>query len=221
LLRQFRRGVAVRIFWGILWAGIAIRGTCRMDMDSPLQVKNRAGWRAWLEKHHATEKEVWLLLYKKGAARPGLSLDDAVEEALCFGWIDGRLRRIDDEKHILRFSPRRRGSIWSESNKARVQRMIEQGRMTEAGLAKVREARENGEWDRAALREDVSVIPPSLLTALWVKGIAQSDCERLPPSLRKQYIHWITSARTDPTRQKRISETVRLVEAKTRPGSSQ
>ncbi len=188
-----------------------------MDIDSPLQVKNRAGWRAWLEKHHATEKEVWLLLYKKGAARPGLSLDDAVEEALCFGWIDGRLRRIDDEKHVLRFSPRRRGSIWSESNKARVQRMIEQGRMTESGLARVREARENGEWDRAALREDVSVVPPDLQMALQANGIAQSDFENLAPSLRKQYIWWIASAKTDPTRQKRIAETVRLVEARPRP----
>jgi uncharacterized protein YdeI (YjbR/CyaY-like superfamily) len=188
-------------------------------MDTPLQVKDRAGWRAWLEKHHAEEKEVWLVLYKKRAARPGLSLEDAVEEALCFGWIDGRLRRIDDQKHILRFSPRRRGSIWSESNKARVQRMIEQGLMTEAGLAKVREARENGEWDRAALREDVSIIPPDLHAALLAKGIAQSGFEEMAPSLRKQYLWWIASAKTDHTRQKRIAETVRFVQARRRPAS--
>lgn len=207
----------MRIFCGILWAGIAIWGTCGTDMNSPLQVKDRAGWRAWLEKHHAIEKEVWLLLYKKRAARPGLSLEDAVEEALCFGWIDGRLRRIDDQKHVLRFSPRRRGSIWSESNKARAQRMIEQGRMTQAGLAKVREARENGEWDRAALREDVTFIPPDLHAALQANGIEQSDFERLAPSLRKQYLWWIASAKTDPTRRKRIAETIRLVEARRGP----
>ena len=190
-----------------------------MDMNSPLQVKDRAGWRAWLEKHHAAEKEVWLVLYKKHLARPGLSLDDAVEEALCFGWIDGKLRRIDDQKHVLRFTPRRRGSIWSESNKARVQRMIEQGRMTQAGLVKVTEARENGEWDRAAQREDVTVIPPGLGAALQANGMTPADFEKLVPSLRKQYLHWINSARTDPTRQKRIAETVRLVEAKKRPVS--
>jgi uncharacterized protein YdeI (YjbR/CyaY-like superfamily) len=159
------------------------------------------------------------VLYKKRAARPGLSLEDAVEEALCFGWIDGRLRRIDDQKHVLRFSPRRRGSIWSESNKARVQRMIEQGLMTEAGLAKVREARENGEWDRAALREDVSIIPPDLHAALLAKGIAQSGFEEMAPSLRKQYLWWIASAKTDHTRQKRIAETVRFVQARRRPAS--
>jgi uncharacterized protein YdeI (YjbR/CyaY-like superfamily) len=190
-----------------------------MDMNSPLQVKDRAGWRAWLEKHHAAEKEVWLVLYKKHLARPGLSLDDAVEEALCFGWIDGKLRRIDDQKHVLRFTPRRRGSIWSESNKARVQRMIEQGRMTQAGLVKVTEARENGEWDRAAQREDVTVIPPGLGAALQANGMTPADFEKLVPSLRKQYLHWINSARTDSTRQKRIAETVRLVEAKKRPVS--
>ncbi|MBM4444319.1 MAG: hypothetical protein FJ020_03310 [Chloroflexi bacterium] len=190
-----------------------------MDMNSPLQVKNRAGWRAWLEQHHTAEKEVWLVLYKKHLARPGLSLDDAAEEALCFGWIDGKLRRIDDQKHILRFTPRRRGSIWSESNKARVQRMIEQGRMTAAGLARVREARENGEWDRAALREDVTSIPPDLGAALQANGMTPADFEKLVPSLRKQYLHWINSAKTDPTRQKRIAETVRVVEAKKRPVS--
>jgi len=189
----------------------------RINAGEPLRVKDRAGWRSWLAKNHATEKEVWLLLYKKHLARPGVSLDDAVEEALCFGWIDGRLRRIDDEKHILRFSPRRRGSIWSESNKARVQRMMEQERMTEAGLARVREAKENGEWDRAALQEDTTAIPPDLHEALEANRITPSDFENLVPSLRKQYLYWITSARTDPTRQRRIAETVRVVEAKKRP----
>ncbi|MDH4209305.1 MAG: YdeI/OmpD-associated family protein [Anaerolineae bacterium] len=209
----------MRIFCGILWPRIAIWGTCGTDMNSPLQVKDRAGWRAWLEKHHATEKEVWLLLYKKRAARPGLSLEDAVEEALCFGWIDGRLRRIDDQKHVLRFSPRRRGSIWSESNKGRAQRMIEQGRMTQAGLTKVREARENGEWDRAALREDVTFIPSDLHAALQANGMTRTDFENLVPSLRKQYLWWIASAKTDPTRRKRIAETVRLVEARRGPAT--
>ncbi|OGO08523.1 MAG: hypothetical protein A2Y61_00455, partial [Chloroflexi bacterium RBG_13_60_13] len=174
-------------------------------MGKPLRVKDRKGWRAWLEQNHATEKEVWLVLYKKHVARPGISLEDAVEEALCFGWIDGRLRRIDDEKHILRFSPRRRGSIWSESNKRRAERMIEQGRMTEAGLAKVSEAKENGEWDRATLREDTTTIPPDLYTALQANRTTRGDFEELAPSLRKQYLWWITSAKTDQTRQKRIA----------------
>jgi uncharacterized protein YdeI (YjbR/CyaY-like superfamily) len=97
--------------------------------------------------------------------------------------------------------------------------MIEQGLMTEAGLAKVREARENGEWDRAALREDVSIIPPDLHAALLAKGIAQSGFEEMAPSLRKQYLWWIASAKTDHTRQKRIAETVRFVQARRRPAS--
>lgn len=185
----------------------------------PLQVKDRESWRAWLEKNHATEKEIWLVHYKKHVAKPGISHEDAVEEALCFGWIDGMLRRIDDEKYVLRYSPRRRGSICSESNKRRAERMMEQGRMTEAGLAKTREAKHNGEWQKAALREDTAHIPPDLEGALNANSRARHNFERLAPSHKKQYIWWITSAKTDLTRQKRIRETVRLVEMNKRPGT--
>jgi uncharacterized protein YdeI (YjbR/CyaY-like superfamily) len=190
-----------------------------MKMGRPLQVKDREGWRAWLEENHAAEKEVWLVLNKKHVAGPGICYEDAVEEAICFGWIDGILKRIDDRKHVLRYSPRRRGSIWSETNKKRAQRMIEQGRMTQAGLTKVREARENGEWDRAALREDVTFIPSDLHAALQANGMTRTDFENLVPSLRKQYLWWIASAKTDPTRRKRIAETVRLVEARREPAT--
>jgi uncharacterized protein YdeI (YjbR/CyaY-like superfamily) len=188
-------------------------------MGKPLQVKDRESWRAWLEKNHALEKEIWLVHYKKHVAKPGISYEDAVEEALCFGWIDGMLRRVDEEKHVLRYSPRRRGSIWSESNKKRAERMIEQGRMTEAGLAKVREAKDNGEWQKAALREDTANIPPDLEGALNGNSQARRYFEELAPSRKKQYIWWIASAKTDQTRQKRIRETVRLVEANKRPGT--
>jgi uncharacterized protein YdeI (YjbR/CyaY-like superfamily) len=188
-------------------------------MGKPLQVKDRESWRAWLEKNHSLEKEIWLVHYKKHVAKPGISYEDAVEEALCFGWIDGMLRRVDEEKHVLRYSPRRRGSIWSESNKKRAERMIEQGRMTEAGLAKIREAKDNGEWQKAALREDTANIPPDLESALNANSQARRNFEKLAPSHKKQYIWWITSAKTDQTRQKRIRETVRLVEANERPGT--
>ena len=115
---------------------------------------NRHDWRTWLEANHATANEAWLVIYKKHTGKPGLSYEEAVEEALCFGWIDGVMKRLDEEKYALRFSPRKKGSVWSELNKRRVAKLIKQGRMTEAGLAKVKEAKANGQWRAAKLRED-------------------------------------------------------------------
>jgi uncharacterized protein YdeI (YjbR/CyaY-like superfamily) len=105
----------------------------------------REDWRAWLAAHHATAQEIWLVIHKKHAGKAGLTYVEALEEALCFGWIDGILKRIDDEKHTIRFSPRRKNSIWSEQNKKRIRKLIQEGRMTEAGLAKIKEAKANGQ----------------------------------------------------------------------------
>ncbi len=179
--------------------------------DTPLYFITRDAWRAWLEANHATAQEVWLVLYKKHTGRPGLSLEEAVEEALCFGWIDGVLKPIDEEKFALRYSPRRKGSIWSQINKRRVGKLIKQGKMTEAGLAKVREAKANGEWRKATQREDIADIPADLKTALKTDPPTWRNFERLAPSQKRQFIYWITSAKADRTRQRRIQETVRLV----------
>ena len=95
-----------------------------------LTFDTREAWRAWLRQHHTTATEAWLVHSKKRAAQRWIGYEEAVEEALCFGWIDGRLQSIDEETYALRYSPRRRGSIWAESNKRRVQRLIDEGRMT-------------------------------------------------------------------------------------------
>jgi uncharacterized protein YdeI (YjbR/CyaY-like superfamily) len=113
----------------------------------PLHVATAEEWRGWLQANHAVEKEVWLMIYKKHAATPSVTFEEATEEALCFGWIDSIMKPIDDEKYALRYTPRRKGSNWSESNKKRVAKLIEQGRMTEAGLAKIDEAKRNGKWE--------------------------------------------------------------------------
>ena len=134
--------------------------------ERPLDFAGRDQWRAWLDQYHAVEREAWLLLHKKRAAGDALSLEEAVEEALCFGWIDGLLRSVDSETYLLRFSPRSQKSIWSENNKKRAEGLIHAGRMTEAGLAKIAEARANGEWEAATAREDVDAIPADLAQAL-------------------------------------------------------
>jgi len=152
--------------------------------------KNRDAWRAWLTKNHAFEKALWLVLYKKNSNKPTITYEEAVEEALCFGWIDGIIKRIDGEKYATRFSPRRRGSVWSESNKKRVARMIEQRRMTEIGLAKVEEAKCKGEWDQATHREDTTNMPDDLQRALQADKKAQEHFDPLAPSQKRLFIYY-------------------------------
>jgi len=175
-------------------------------------------WRAWLEDNHAAAQEIWLVFHKKHTGKPGLAYDDAVEEALCFGWIDGILKRIDDKKHMNRFCPRRAGSIWSERNKERVRRMIEAGRMTEAGLAKIREAKANGQWDKAAERQDTTVVPAELTAALAKDERARRNFDKLAPSYRRQFIYWVGTAKRDETRRKRVAEAVKMIRENRRLG---
>ena len=180
--------------------------------------ESSADWRAWLSENHAAAKEIWLVFYKKHVGKAGLTYLEALEEALCFGWIDGLVKRIDDRKHTIRFSPRRKNSIWSELNKKRVGRLIEEGRMTEAGMAKVREAQANGQWDQAAEREDTMLAPPELTAALAKNAQARLSFEKLAPCYRKQFIYWVGSAKRDETRQKRVAEAVRLLACHQRLG---
>jgi uncharacterized protein YdeI (YjbR/CyaY-like superfamily) len=180
--------------------------------------RGREDWRTWLAAHHATAQEVWLVIRKKHAGKAGLTYVAALEEALCFGWIDGILKRIDDEKHTVRFTPRRKNSIWSELNKKRVAKLIQEGRMTEAGLARIKEAKANGQWEKAAVRADVTVVPPELTAALAGNARARESFEKLAPSYRKQFIYWISAAKREETREKRIKTTIKLLAANRRLG---
>ncbi len=117
-----------------------------VDMDAPsdcLDFDNRSAWRSWLEEHHAKDPAAWLIIQKKHSKRKGLSLNEAVEEALCYGWIDGKLRRLDEQRYLLRFSPRKPNSIWSFSNIRRVEKLVASGKITDAGLIAVQAAKEN------------------------------------------------------------------------------
>ncbi|MGE5399031.1 MAG: YdeI/OmpD-associated family protein [Ignavibacteriales bacterium] len=109
-----------------------------MDTPNALTFADRTGWQEWLEKKHMAETEVWLVLYKKHSGKPGLSYQEAVEEALCYGWIDSKALRVDEEKYMQRFTPRKNNSNWSALNLQRVEKLVKEGRMTLAGLAKVK-----------------------------------------------------------------------------------
>ncbi len=174
-------------------------------------MRSRDQWRAWLERHHATAQEVWLIHYKKHTDKPGLTYEEAVEEALCFGWIDGVLKRIDDEKHIIRYSPRRKNSIWSERNKARVRKLMRGRRMTKTGLDMVREAKDSGQWDAAAQREDRQSVPAELKEALAGNQAARDSFAKLAPSRRTQFVWWVSSARKEQTRRGRAAKAIQLL----------
>jgi uncharacterized protein YdeI (YjbR/CyaY-like superfamily) len=169
-----------------------------------LDFESRAAWRKWLKAHHRTASEAWLVLQKKGYSESALSQEEAVKEALCFGWIDGKLKSLDQKRYSLRFSPRRSNSVWSVSNIRRVEELSNQGLMTEAGLQKVAEAHESGQWKAAILRERVDVIPEDLQRALRRQKGATAAYRSLPASRRKQLLHWLMTAKRTKTRQKRI-----------------
>jgi uncharacterized protein YdeI (YjbR/CyaY-like superfamily) len=137
-------------------------------------------------------------------------LEEAIEEALCFGWIQETLQPISKKTFALRFSPRKHNSIWSVNNQRRVERLIQEGRMTMAGMEKVAEAKENGEWDAAIDREDVSSVPDDLVQALE-EDDAWFAFERWPASQKKMYLYWLESAKRLETREKRILAIVKLV----------
>jgi len=153
--------------------------------------KNRDQWREWLEKNHTTETEAWLILFKKKYQSERLTLDEAVEEVLCFGWIDGKLKSLDERRYALRYSPRTSNSTWSVSNIQRAEKLIAAGKMTKVGQLKIAQAKKTGEWETAVRREHVNNIPEELESALPKHNGALSAYQALPDSRKKQYIYWL------------------------------
>lgn len=172
-----------------------------------LEFEDRAQWRLWLEAHHATELEAPLLISKKGTPR-GIHYEEALEEALCFGWIDGKLRAHDAQRFVLRFTPRRPESIWSVSNRNRVEILVRAGRMTPAGLAAIKAAKTSGAWEDARRPSDVPRMPHDLRNALQAEPAAWSHFRAWGRSLRAACILWVTGAKRPETRRRRIRRVV-------------
>ena len=183
-----------------------------MDTSTkPLDFKDRSAWRSWLRDHHNAASSVWLVIQKTSSKLNGLSLGEAVEEALCYGWIDGKLKRLDDQRFLLRFTSRKPGSVWSITNIQRVEKLIRVGAMTEVGLAAVEAAKESGQWQNALDREQPDKIPPELETALRQKKGALAAYRDLTDTKKKQYLYWLQSAKREGTKRKRIEEIVKQV----------
>lgn len=185
------------------------------DLDPPaspngrdvLVPANRAAWRQWLAADPERSEGIWVVYRKKSSTLDGPDYDDLVEEALCFGWIDSQYRRVDDDRGVQWFSPRRKGGLWSATNKRRVQRMEEAGLMTEAGRAVIEAARADGSWSQTD-DVDAMVVPADLQAALD-SAAARSAFDALADSSKQQLLWWVTSAKREATRAARIAEVVR------------
>ena len=174
------------------------------DGSVRLTLADRAEWRSWLQAHYGRAREVWLVLYKKGSRPHSLSIGEAQEEALCFGWIDHLSKTLDASRFLLRFTPRKAGSIWSMTNIRRVRRLTRMGLMTKAGLEKVAEARRNGQWKAAIARERTDLIPADLGKALRKRKGALAGYRALTSSRKKQLVHWLLTAKNEATRKRRL-----------------
>lgn len=185
---------------------------CRAPHMKLLYAANRKKWRVWLEKNHATEKEVWLVYYKKHTGKPSISYDEAVEEALCFGWIDSIVKKIDEIKYCQKFTLRKDKSKWSESNKKRIHKMIQEGRMTKAGLAKISklELKKKSESPIMKLKKKFE-LPQFIKEAFIANKKAGKNFNNLAPSYQRLYIAWITSAKKEETCMKRLNEALALL----------
>ena len=183
----------------------------------PRLFRQRQQFRDWLQAHHAHEAELWLQFYKKGSGKTSISNAEAVEEALCFGWINGKLKRIDEKSYIQRFSPRHDKSIWAQSNKLRVARLIAEGRMTAAGMEKVKAAKANGRWNELDSL-DPEEIPADLASALKANPRAEANFASFTGKQRRDYLWWLNAAKRDATRRRRIEAIVRRSVNKLKPG---
>ena len=177
-----------------------------------LYFTDRAKWRRWLSRHHTKEAGIWLVFYKKGTSRPTIDYEDAVEEALCFGWIDSIIKKLDGQKYIRKFTPRKDKSGWSKLNKKRADKMIEQGRITEAGLSLIKKAKKTGLWDQDPRPQISFDIPPEFAKALARNKKAKEYFDRLAPTYRRQYIGWLVMAKRPETKERRIAESIALLE---------
>jgi uncharacterized protein YdeI (YjbR/CyaY-like superfamily) len=179
---------------------------------SDLVLGDQAAWRGWLKRHHAQPDGVWLVLAKKGTTKPtSLSYDQALEEALCHGWIDGQTRRRDEATYRQRFTPRRRRSAWSKRNTEKAERLLAEGRMHPAGIAEMERAKEDGRWQAAYGGSAEIEVPPELAAALAAEPKAQAMFDALSRQNRYAILYPLATARRADTRARRVEQFVAML----------
>lgn len=174
-------------------------------MQDPVTFTTRYEWRAWLIQHHLTATEIWLVITKKSASPRNLSYNDAVEEAIAFGWIDGKMKSLDGQRFMQRYTPRRPASTWSETNIERAKAVIAEGLMTEQGLRVYEDGVAAG---RIVPSAKTFSIPTDLEAAISENEKARENFSTMPPSARLMFVHWIDAAKKANTRAERIRKSV-------------
>lgn len=174
-----------------------------------LLVRTVDQWREWLDKHHASEPEVWLVFHKRHTGVGSIDYKDALDEALCFGWVDSLVKRLDDRRYALKFTPRRPDSRWSTTNRARYEALKASGRLKPAGIE--RAPTDRGYGPRPARLPLPSRLPPYMQAALRKHPAAARHFEALTPAQRRRYFAWIESAKREDTKLRRLKEAIRLL----------
>jgi uncharacterized protein YdeI (YjbR/CyaY-like superfamily) len=172
-----------------------------------IYAQDRKEWRKWLEENHHLSPGIWLIYYKVKSDKPSVRYSEAVKEALCFGWIDSKVKSLDQERYMQIFTPRKSKSVWSKLNKQYIEELIEQGLMTKAGLEKIEVAKLDGSWKILDAIEAL-IIPQDLEQALLLNETANRYFQAFSKTLKKNILFWIESAKRPETRLKRIEETI-------------
>lgn len=180
-----------------------------IENENTFYAKNSDEWRNWLQENHLKKESIWLIIYKKESKNPSVYYPQAVDDALCFGWIDSVPNKRDDESYYQFFSKRNLKSNWSKVNKLKVERLLKENKMMPQGLKMVEYAKENGTWD--ALNRVDDLIIPDEMNALFSKNeTAKNNFENFPASTKRGIFKWVYNAKQDATKLKRITETVNL-----------
>lgn len=196
--------------------------TRAIDSYQQFYPKDRKAWRNWLSRNFDKSPGIWLIYYKKGKSKPRLLYDEMVEEALCYGWIDSLPRKLDEERSMILMTPRKPKSVWSDVNKQRIEKLTAAKLMTSSGINAVEIAKQNGSWDTLSASNyaaDTNKLPNDLLKAFKGKTAALKNFKAFSPSIRRQFMFWIESAKTEETRNKRVAQTVLMSEANKKPGA--
>lgn len=184
-----------------------MKGHSIFDQFEQVYASDRSSWRSWLEENHAGSPGVWLFFFKKGSGQPSVSYDEAVEEALCFGWIDSLMNPVDEQRYKQVFTPRKPGSRWSRLNKQRVEKLVAEGHMTPAGLEKITAAQQDGSWIILDAIEDL-VLPDDLAAALAANPAAEAGYQALTASQKKMILAWLHDTRNPEIRRQRIAQAI-------------
>lgn len=177
-----------------------------------LPFEDSSAFREWLEANHASQPELWVKMFKKASGQKSINWEEAVIEALCWGWIDGVKKSFDEHAFLQRFTPRRKGSNWSKRNREHVERLLLEGRMQEAGMQHVRAAQSDGRWESAYAPSSEMTVPDDFLAALEERPAAKAFFETLNKQNRYAIAYQLQAAKRAETRQKRLEKFLTMLE---------